>query len=120
QLMTLPDEQPLNKNTIERAVLKGGIEFKKVSFSYPNADTPSLQQVSFKIQPGEHVAILGRNGSGKSTLEKLVLGLYAPDEGQVFIDGIDVKMLDINQVRKNIGYVPQDISLFRGSLRYNV
>ena len=120
QLMAMPLEQSLSKKTLERPVLKGSIEFKKVSFSYPDADHQSLHQVSFKVEPGEHVAILGRNGSGKSTLEKLILGLYKPDEGQVLIDGIDVNLLDINQVRRNIGYVPQDISLFRGSLRYNV
>jgi ATP-binding cassette, subfamily C, bacterial LapB len=120
QLMAMPFEQPMSKKTIDRPLLKGSIEFKKVSFSYPDADNQSLQQVSFKIEPGEHVAILGRNGSGKSTLEKLILGLYKPDEGQVLIDGIDINLLDINQIRKNIGYVPQDISLFRGSLRYNV
>jgi ATP-binding cassette, subfamily C, bacterial LapB len=120
QLMAMPYEQPVAKKTLDRPVLKGAIEFKKVSFSYPDADSPSLQQVSFKIEPGEHVAILGRNGSGKSTLEKLVLGLYQPDEGQVLIDGVDINLLDINQIRRNIGYVPQDISLFRGTLRYNV
>lgn len=120
QLMAMPLEQSQSKKTLERPVLKGSIEFKKVSFSYPDAAHQSLHQVSFKVEPGEHVAILGRNGSGKSTLEKLILGLYKPDEGQVLIDGIDINLLDINQVRRNIGYVPQDISLFRGSLRYNV
>ena len=120
QLMSMPFEQAQSKKTIDRPVLKGSIEFKKVSFSYPDADNQSLNQVSFKIEPGEHVAILGRNGSGKSTIEKLVLGLYKPDEGQILIDGIDLNLLDINQIRQNIGYVPQDISLFRGSLRFNV
>uniref|UniRef100_A0A486XP78 Type I secretion system ATPase, LssB family LapB n=1 Tax=Rheinheimera sp. BAL341 TaxID=1708203 RepID=A0A486XP78_9GAMM len=120
QIMAMPIEQPMSKKSLDRPLLKGSIEFKKVSFSYPDADHQSLNQVSFKIEPGEHVAILGRNGSGKSTLEKLVLGLYKPDEGQVLIDGVDINLLDINQVRQNIGYVPQDISLFRGSLRYNV
>ena len=119
-LMEYPSEQDAARKTIDKPVLQGKIEFKRVSFTYPDSDLPSLQNVSFSIEPGEHVAILGRNGSGKSTLEKLILGLYQPNEGQVLLDGIDINQLDLHQVRNNVGYVPQDITLFRGSLRYNI
>ncbi|MCF4010551.1 type I secretion system permease/ATPase [Rheinheimera sp. UJ63] len=119
-LMAYPSEQNATRQTIDKPLLQGKIEFKNVSFSYQESDVPSLQNVSFVIEPGEHVAILGRNGSGKSTLEKLILGLHDAEQGQVLIDGIDIRQLDINQVRNNIGYVPQDISLFRGTLRYNI
>ncbi|WP_019677400.1 type I secretion system permease/ATPase [Arsukibacterium perlucidum] len=119
-LMQYPSEQDASQNTISKPLLQGKIEFKRVSFSYQDGDLPSLHNVSFCIEPGEHVAILGRNGSGKSTLEKLILGLHEPTEGQVLLDGIDISQLDIHQVRNNIGYVPQDISLFSGTLRYNI
>ncbi|KKO48984.1 ABC transporter [Arsukibacterium sp. MJ3] len=119
-LMQYQSEQDVSRKTISKPVLQGKIEFKRVSFSYQDGDLPSLQNVSFSIEPGEHVAILGRNGSGKSTLEKLILGLHEPTEGQVLLDGIDINQLDIHQVRNNIGYVPQDITLFRGTLRYNI
>ena len=119
-LMQYPSEQDASQNTISKPLLQGKIEFKRVSFSYQDDDLPSLNNVSFCIEPGEHVAILGRNGSGKSTLEKLILGLHEPTEGQVLLDDIDISQLDVHQVRNNIGYVPQDISLFSGTLRHNI
>jgi ATP-binding cassette subfamily C protein LapB len=76
--------------------------------------------VSFKIQPGEKVAILGRNGSGKTTLEKLMAGLYQASSGSVLIDDIDIRQLDPAELRRNIGYVSQDVNLFFGSLRDNI
>jgi ATP-binding cassette subfamily C protein LapB len=80
----------------------------------------SLTDVSFKIKPGEHVAILGRVGSGKSTLQKLSMGLFQPTGGAIFIDGIDIRQLDPSELRTRIGYVPQDVTLFYGSLRDNL
>jgi ATP-binding cassette subfamily C protein LapB len=79
-----------------------------------------LNHVSFKVKPGEHIAILGRVGSGKSTLQKLAMGLYQPDSGAILIDGIDVRQLDPSELRASIGYVPQDVTLFYGSLRDNL
>jgi len=76
--------------------------------------------VSFKIKPGEHVAILGRVGSGKSTLQKLAIGLYQPTAGAILIDGIDLRQLDPSELRSRVGYVPQDVTLFYGSLRDNL
>ena len=65
-----------------------------MTFSYPDTDVPALKNASFVIEPGEHVAIIGRIGSGKSTIQKLLLGLYEPDAGQILIDGIDINQID--------------------------
>lgn len=119
-VMNKPVERPAGANWISRSRLHGGIEFRQVSFKYPNDEREVLRNVSFKINPGEHVAILGRNGSGKTTLEKMVAGLYDPTEGTVLIDGIDIHQLDPAELRRNIGYVSQDVNLFFGSLRENI
>jgi ATP-binding cassette subfamily C protein LapB len=119
-VMQKPVERPEGSSWISRPRLQGGIEFKNVSFLYPNDEREVLRAVSFKINPGEHVAILGRNGSGKTTLEKLVAGLYQPANGTVLIDGIDSRQLDPAELRRNIGYVSQDVNLFFGSLRDNI
>lgn len=105
---------------VSREKFEGGIEFKDVAFTYPAAEIVSLRGVSFTVKPGEHVAILGRVGSGKSTLEKLAMGLYRPTEGEVLVDGIDLRQLDPREYRQAIGYVPQDVTLFHGTLRDNL
>jgi ATP-binding cassette subfamily C protein LapB len=79
-----------------------------------------LHNVSFKLSPGEKVGIIGRIGSGKTTLEKLILGLYQPTEGTVLLDGVDVRQIDPADLRRAIGYVPQDPVLFYGSLKHNI
>ncbi|ARU26145.1 type I secretion system permease/ATPase [Cellvibrio sp. PSBB006] len=119
-VMQKPVERPPGTSWISRPRLQGGIEFNEVSFRYPHDERDVLRSVSFKINPGEHVAILGRNGSGKTTLEKLVAGLYSPTQGAVLIDGIDARQLDPAELRRNIGYVSQDVNLFFGSLRDNI
>ena len=113
-------ERPEDSAFISRGNLKGAIDFRDVSFSYPGQSTPSLRNVSFSIKPGEKVAILGRIGSGKTTLEKLILGLYRPTSGAVLVDGIDLRQLDPAELRRQIGYVQQDVMLFYGSLRENI
>jgi ATP-binding cassette subfamily C protein LapB len=105
---------------IQRRELKGEIEFRNVRFAYPNRDDAALDGVSFRIAPGEHVALIGRVGSGKSTIQRLVMGLYEPSGGEVLLDGVDVRQLDPADVRHNIGYVSQDVLLFHGSLRDNI
>ena len=119
-VMQKPVERPPGTSWISRPRLQGGIEFNEVSFRYPHDERDVLRNVSFKINPGEHVAILGRNGSGKTTLEKLVAGLYSPTQGAVLIDGIDARQLDPAELRRNMGYVSQDVNLFFGSLRDNI
>jgi ATP-binding cassette subfamily C protein LapB len=120
EVMSLPVERPAEKSFVHRPHLQGSIEFHDVSFSYPNQELESLTNVSFSIKSGEKVAIIGRMGSGKTTIEKLILGLYEPTKGAVRIDGIDVRQIDPAELRRNIGYVPQDIILFFGSVRKNI
>lgn len=120
QIMQLPLERPPERNFLHRPALHGGIEFSGVSFAYPGQQVAALDNVSLRIAPGERVAVIGRIGSGKSTLEKLILGLYQPSAGAVLLDGIDLRQIDPADVRRNIGYVPQDVMLFFGSLRDNI
>lgn len=119
-IMSLPVEHEEGKQFVQRPDFTGKIEFKDVSFTYPGSEKQSLIDVSFTIEPGESVGIIGSNGSGKSTIEKLILGLYDPDKGSILIDGIDIKQIDPSDLRRNIGYVPQDIVLFEGDLKSNI
>ncbi|MEZ9511920.1 ABC transporter [Vibrio breoganii] len=120
QVMSMPDEQEEDKRYIHRPVLQGKIELDKVTFNYPDAPVSSIRDVSLTIRPGEKVAIIGRIGSGKTTLERLIMGLYKPTEGHVRIDDTDIQQLHHTDVRSNIGCVPQDITLFYGSIRDNI
>jgi ATP-binding cassette subfamily C protein LapB len=119
-IMKLPSEREDGKKFVERPPFSGLIEFKNVTFTYPGEEKPALQNVSFTIHPGEKVAIIGKIGSGKSTIVKLLLGLYEPDSGDIFIDGIDIKQINPADIRRNIAYVAQDITLFRGTLKDNL
>jgi len=119
-IMENEQERDTEKQIVSHSVIRGDIEFKGVSFTYPEEKTPALNNVSFTIKAGEHVAILGQTGSGKSTIEKLILGLYKPTEGSIFIDGIHIEQLDISEVRQAIGYIPQDIELLNGSIYDNI
>ncbi len=120
EIISQPSERPSGKKFVEKPEFSGHIEFVNVNFTYPNTDIQVLKNVSFVINPKEHVAIIGRIGSGKSTIQKLILGLYEPDSGQILIDGIDIKQIDPADLRKNIGYVSQDIMLFRGTVKENI
>ena len=113
-------ERPEGKEFVERQQFAGKIEFKNVSFVYPNTDVKVLDNVSFVIHPKEKVAMLGRIGSGKSTIAKLILKLYEPTEGKILLDDIDISQIDPANVRRYIGYVPQDIHLFQGTLKENI
>ena len=118
--MKMPVEHEAEREFVSRPDLRGAIEFRNVSFSYPGSEQASLSGVSFSLRPGERVGIIGRIGSGKTTLEKLVLGLYQPSEGSVLIDGMDVRQIDPVDLRRAIGHVPQDPMLFYGSLKHNL
>ena len=118
--MKMPVEHEAGREFVSRPDLRGAIEFRNVSFSYPGSEQSSLSGVSFAVQPGERVGIIGRIGSGKTTLEKLVLGLYQPTEGAVLIDGVDARQIDPVDLRRAIGHVPQDPMLFYGSLKQNL
>ena len=118
--MNLPVERPRESEFLERPVFSGAIEFRDVTFSYPNSKQLALKKVTLKIAAGEKVGIIGRIGSGKTTLEKLALGLYQSTEGAVLLDGVDVRQIDPADLRRAIGYVPQDPTLFYGTLKYNL
>jgi len=120
EVMATPLERPEGAQFLSRDMFQGEIEFKNVTFGYPGSEMSSVQGVSFKIKPGEHVAILGRVGSGKSTIQKLAMGLYQPTDGAIMVDGIDLRQLDPTELRSRVGYVPQDVTLFYGSLRDNM
>ncbi len=120
QLVQLPVERPQNKIFLHRPSLQGAIEFRDVSFKYPNQKINALNSLSFKTEPGEKIGLIGRIGSGKTTIEKLILSLFTPDEGSVLIDGADTRQLDPAELRNNIGYIPQDIFLFFGNVRENI
>ena len=120
KLMAQPVERPDASAFIHRPEILGDIEFRNVSFSYPGQGEAALQNVSLHIAPGEHVVVIGRTGSGKTTLQKLMLGLYQPTDGVVRIDGIDLRQLDPADLRRNVGFVGQDATLFYGTLRENI
>jgi len=120
KLMTLPVEREIGKKFLHRPTFKGAIEFKNISFSYPEQPIKALDNISFKIKAGERVGFIGRIGSGKSSIEKLMMNLYQAQEGSILIDGTDIRQLDPSELRRQIGYVPQDISLMFGSVKDNI
>lgn len=119
-IISRPAERPAGKQFLQVPKIEGKIEFQNVTFKYPDSDILALDNVSFVINPGEKIAIIGRIGSGKSTIAKLILKLYDPDSGAILIDGIDITQMDPADLRKYIGYVPQDVHLFRGTIKDNI
>ncbi|MBF0283891.1 MAG: type I secretion system permease/ATPase [Magnetococcales bacterium] len=120
-LMNEETERHANRRYVSRARLDGSIEFQNVSFSYPGQSVNALTNVSFKIEAGEKVAILGNIGSGKSTALRILLGLYEPHhDGSVLVDNTDIRQIDPSDLRNNIASVLQDVWLFRGSVRQNI
>lgn len=120
EVMEKPVERPAGKRFSNRETLRGALAFKHVSFSYPGAEVASLDDICFSLEPGERVAVLGRVGSGKTTLNRLLMGLYEPADGAVMVDGMDIRQIDPAQLRHQIGYVPQEVTLFYGTLRENL
>lgn len=100
--------------------LKEGVEFRDVTFTYPGKSEPALQHVSFVIHPGEAVALVGQNGAGKTTIVKLLTRLYDPDEGQIFLDGHDLREYDLESLHAAIGVIFQDYVTYFFSARDNI
>jgi ATP-binding cassette subfamily B multidrug efflux pump len=98
----------------------GTIEFKNVSYSYPNSGIKAIDNLSFKIESGETLGIIGRTGSGKSTILKLICRQVDADEGQILIDGLDIKTINLDAFKKQLGIVPQDVFLFSDSIKSNL
>jgi len=105
---------------LSRPHLAGNVELKGVSYTFPGANSPILNNLSLKIPAGQKVAILGRMGSGKSTMSRLISGLIEPSEGAVLIDGVDLRQIDKSDVRRNIGVMLQETWLFSGSVKENL
>ncbi|MBG6126839.1 multidrug/toxin efflux protein, ATP-binding and membrane protein [Pseudomonas putida] len=119
-LMALPQERQAEQQALEHTALKGGLTLSHVSFRYPAQTSPALQDVNVAIKPGERIGIIGRSGSGKSTLGRLLMGFHHPEEGQVLLDNLDLRQLDIADLRSQLGYVAHDLPLLAGSLRDNL
>jgi len=119
-LMALPQERQAGQQPLERTQLHGALEVSHVNFRYAGQSAAALNGVSFSVKPGERIGIIGRSGSGKSTLARLLMGFYAPDEGQILLDNLDLRQLDIADLRHQIGYVAHDLPLLAGSLRDNL
>lgn len=97
-----------------------GVRFEKVSFTYPDATQPALTDITFHLKPGEKLALVGKNGSGKTTLIKLLTRLYEPSSGQIFLDGLDLREWDINQLRQRIGVIFQDFVRYQFLVGENI
>ncbi len=120
KVMRQPVERGATQTFLQRTELQGAISLEKVSFSYPQQSQAALQEVSLHIKAGEKVAIIGRIGSGKSTIARLLLGLYSPQAGSLLLDGIDSRQIDPVEKRRSMGYVPQDLHLFFGTVKDNI
>jgi len=116
------DTEPsiLNPSTTKTPTKKGYVEFKDVTFSYTGAQEPALKHVSFQAAPGEMTAIIGSTGSGKSALIQLIPRFYDVNKGNVLVDGVDVREMTQDTLRKKIGFVPQKAILFSGSISDNI
>ncbi len=113
-------ERDAKKPFVKRPSFIGEITFKNVSFNYPDEDQAAIENVSFTIQSGERVGLIGRIGSGKSTIHKLMLNLYKPSSGSILLDGVDIQQIDPADLRKQIGYMPQEVILFSGTVKTNI
>ncbi|AUG05331.1 type I secretion system permease/ATPase [Pseudomonas sp. S09G 359] len=120
QMMELPQERNFDERPLSRKSLQGAMTFREVDFTYPNQQNLALRGINLNVRPGEKIGIIGRSGSGKSSLAKLLVGLYQPDSGSLLVDGVDIRQIDVSELRHNIGYVAQDIQLLAGTLRDNL
>lgn len=118
---TEPEEDLQSQARYYLTDLRGDIIFDKVTFRYhPESETNVLENLSFEIKAGQTVALVGRSGSGKTTISKLVLGLYTPTDGKIFIDGHDITSISLSSLRQRVGVVDQDTFLFGGTIRDNL
>ncbi len=120
-------DQPIEIETMEESVNVsktpssfGSIEFKNVSFKYTDTNTNVIRNISFKIEAGQNIAFVGRTGSGKTSLVQLIPRLFDPLEGEILVDGKNVKSLNLEQLRSAIGFVPQDTFLFSDTIGENI
>ena len=119
-LMNLETERPEAGQYVDFGHLEHSLTLEDLSFKYPNTERFALERVNMHIRPGEKVGIIGRMGSGKSTLGRMCVGLFMPSEGAVKLGGVDIRQLDMVDLRSRIGYVSQDNFLFYGTVRENI
>ena len=120
ELLDAPIDVKDNSDVVETDDIKGTIEFRNLSFTFHDGDRDALKNVSFKINAGERVGIVGKTGSGKTTIVDLILRIYNIDDNMLFIDGKDVNTIPIKQVRGAAAYVPQDNFLFSDTIKSNI
>ncbi len=121
RINVLLDASPTMSNTNnEEYLIKGGIAFEGVSFTYPDTKIEALKDLTFEIKEGERVAVIGKTASGKSTLVELLLRMYDTTTGRILIDGKDIKNHNVELLRREIGYVPQDVFLFSDTVASNI
>jgi len=120
RVMALPVERPEGRKFLHRPDINGDIEFRNVTFHYPEQQIPAIKDISFTIKVGEKVGIIGKTGSGKSTMQKLMMNFYDLSEGSILVSGTDLNQLDPTDLRRNISYVPQDVTLFNATIRENI
>lgn len=113
-------EPAIQEGTATEYKVQGKIEFRNVSFTYPDTGIEALKEISFTVEAGQKVAIIGRTGSGKTTIADLILRLYKPTSGHILIDDIPTEDYGLSNLRENISYVPQDVFLFGDSIRNNI
>lgn len=118
EFLRTPSNIVSEKNVVRE--LQGKIEFRNVSFIYPDTGIKALKDISFVVKPGESLAIIGTTGSGKSTISNLISRLYDVREGEILIDDIPIRDYDLNSLRSQIGYVPQDVFLFSDTIFNNI
>lgn len=119
-LMEMPSERPEDKETFHYGAMEPSMVLENVSFSYPGTDKAVLSEVNLRLKPGDKVGIVGRTGAGKSTLGRLCVGLFQPVAGSVKVGDIDLRQMDVADLRRKVGYVSQDSLLFYGTLRDNI
>ncbi len=120
ELLDAPIDVKDRAELVEVDAIKGDIEFRNLSFTFPDGDRDALKNVSFKINAGERVGIVGKTGSGKTTIVDLILRIYNIDDNMLYIDGKDVNTIPIKQVRGAAAYVPQDNFLFSDTIKSNI
>ncbi len=119
-LMDMPSERPDEKETFHYGAIDSSMGLTDVFFSYPGTDKAVLSGVNLKLKPGDKVGIVGRTGAGKTTLGKLCVGLYQPVSGSVQVGDIDLRQMDVADLRRKVGYISQDSLLFYGTLKDNI
>jgi ATP-binding cassette subfamily B multidrug efflux pump len=110
----------ITSSTAETPVFDGKISFKNVSFTYPDTGIEAIKDVSFEVEKGQFLAVIGRTGSGKSTLANLIMRMYDTDAGKIEIDGIELRNFNLSNYRNQIGFVPQEVFLFSDTIKNNI